>query len=227
MHILIIEDNVDIVANLYGFFEPLGYTLDVARTGTSGLAHATSAKYDVIVLDLSLPGMDGMEVCRRMREEHRVGTPVLMLTARDTVQDKWEGFEAGADDYLVKPFSMVELNARLRALVRRARKETVPDIISFGDIRIDMSIREACRKGRLLPLTPTAYTLLVALTRAAPRLVPRETLMRELWGDEPPESDSLRTHIHTLRHALDDSFEHPMLKTVPGAGYRLVANDEK
>lgn len=226
MYALIIEDNPDIVANLYGFLEPLGYTLDVAMNGATGVTRASNEHYDVIVLDLELPGLDGIEVCRQLRKEQRLATPILMLTARDTVNDKLSGFEAGADDYLVKPFSLVELEARLKALVRRARNETVDHILEFGDLRYDLSRCEAKRAGHKLALTPTGFKLLEALMRKAPALITREELMREIWGDEPPNSDALRTHIHALRQAIDRPFVHPMLRTLPGNGYRLIAHDE-
>lgn len=226
MYALIIEDNPDIVANLYGFLEPLGYTLDTAITGSAGVTLATSAPYDVIVLDLELPGLDGVEVCRQLRKERRLATPILMLTARDTVKDKLVGFEVGADDYLVKPFSLVELEARLKALVRRARNETVEHILEFGELRFDLSRSEVTRTGRKLTLTPTGYKLLEALMRKAPAIISRDALLREIWGDDPPDSDALRTHIHALRQAMDRPFVTPMLRTLPGNGYRLVNDDE-
>ena len=225
MYALIIEDNPDIVANLYGFLEPLGYTLDVALSGSAGVMRATSAHYDVIVLDLELPGLDGIEVCRTLRKEQRLATPILMLTARDTVKDKLVGFEAGADDYLVKPFSLVELEARLKALVRRARNENVEHILEFSELRYDLSLGEATRAGRKLTLTPTGYKLLETLMRKAPTIISREVLLREIWGDNPPDSDALRTHIHALRQAMDRPFVTPMLRTLPGSGYRLVNAD--
>jgi DNA-binding response OmpR family regulator len=226
VYALIIEDNPDIVANLYGFLEPLGYTLDVALTGSAGVARAISSHYDVIVLDLELPGLDGIEVCRQLRKERRLATPILMLTARDTVKDKLTGFEVGADDYLVKPFSLVELEARLKALVRRARNETVEHILEFGELRFDLSRHEATRAGHKLALTPTGYKLLESLMRKAPALITREEILREIWGDNPPDSDALRTHIHALRQAMDRPFVSPMLRTFPGNGYRLEKKDE-
>jgi len=142
MHLLIIEDNPDIIANLFGFLEPLGYTLDVARSGTAGLSGAASGRHDAIVLDLSLPGMDGIEVCRRLRDEHRVATPVLMLTARDTEHDKLVGFDAGADDYLVKPFELAELEARVRALIRRSHGHD-RNVLVHGALSFDSAARSA------------------------------------------------------------------------------------
>lgn len=226
MHVLIIEDNPDIIANLYGYLEPLGYTLDAARNGNAGVARATDSFHDAIVLDLSLPGMDGVEVCRTLRREHRLSTPILMLTARDTVHDKLTGFEVGADDYLVKPYSLPELDARLKALIRRARNEHVQSVLTFGDLRLDTSTGQATRAGKPLDLTPTGYKILTALMCAAPTLITREAIEREVWGDNPPDSDALRTHIHTLRQALDKPFPDPMLLTLPGTGYRLMVPGE-
>lgn len=221
MRILVIEDNPDILANLYGFLEPLGYVIESARTGPAGLAQAAEHRHDAIVLDLMLPGMDGLEVCRRLRQTLRQATPVLMLTARDTVQDKVVGFDAGADDYLVKPFSLVELDVRLKALSRRARGQQVQSVLFFADVRFDPATYEATRAGTPLRLTPTGYKLLTALLRAAPQVVGRVELEHEIWGDDPPDSDALRTHIHALRLALDKPFPTALLRTLPGIGYCL------
>lgn len=226
MHILIIEDNPDIIANLYAYLEPNGYTLDVARSGTAGLRSATSASYDAIVLDLSLPGTDGLDVCRLLRQQYHLSTPVLMLTARDTVQDKVSGFAAGADDYLVKPYSLPELDARLKALLRRARNEHVQNILQFAGLKLDTSLGQASRDGQILELTPTAYKILLALLRVAPRILTRDELVLQVWGDNQPDSDALRTHIHSLRRVLDKPFTYPMLLTLPAMGYRLVTADE-
>ena len=226
MNLLIVEDNPDIVANLFAYFEPLGHTLDIARNGHAGLQSASRHSYDAIILDLTMPGLDGLELCRRLREQHRIATPVLMLTARDTEQDKLAGFQAGADDYLVKPYSLRELDARLKALLRRARNELVQYVLRFDELAIDTGTGQAVRGGKTLALTPTGYKILLALLRHAPKLLSREALEREVWGDHPPESDALRTHIHALRQALDKPFGRPMLLTRPGAGYRLVGRDE-
>jgi DNA-binding response OmpR family regulator len=226
MNLLIVEDNPDIVANLFAYFEPLGHTLDIARSGDAGLQSASRNTYDAIILDLTMPGMDGLELCRRLREQYRIATPVLMLTARDTEQDKLAGFQAGADDYLVKPYSLRELDARLKALLRRARNELVQYVLRFDDLELDTGTGQAARAGKPLALTPTGYKILLALLRHAPKLLSREALEREVWDDHPPESDALRTHIHALRQALDKPFERPMLLTRPGSGYRLVGRDE-
>lgn len=226
LYILIVEDNPDIIENLYSYLEPLGYTLDIARNGNTGLALATGSTHDAIILDLSLPGLDGIEVCRSLRHDYRLATPILMLTARDTEHDKLTGFDVGADDYLVKPYSLPELDARLRALVRRSRNEHVNTTLTFGELELNTATNQVTRAGQPLNLTPTGYKILAALMRGAPGLMTRETLEREVWGDNPPDSDALRTHIHTLRQALDKPFPHPMLLTLPGTGFRLVDSDE-
>jgi DNA-binding response OmpR family regulator len=226
MRVLVIEDNPDIVSNLHDFLGPLGYELDSARTGKAGLGFLRDYPYDVIVLDLMLPGMDGLEVCRQLRNHLRVRTPLLMLTARDTIADKVAGLEAGADDYLIKPFSLAELAARLKALARRGPSLNADAVLRFGDAELDPTTREARRAGQLLRLTPTGYQLLSALLRAAPQVVTREQLEHEVWRDDRPDSDALRTHIHALRQALDKPFGTPMLRTIPGVGFRLVPPDE-
>jgi DNA-binding response OmpR family regulator len=227
LHLLIVEDNPDIVANLYEYFEPLGYTIDSARDGFAGLALAADHPYDAIVLDLMLPGLDGVELCRRLREELRRDTPVLMLTARDTVADKVLGLRSGADDYLVKPFSLPELDARLHALVRRSRGRVGHMLMRVGPLEFDPQTREASREGQRLELSPMGYRILAALMTASPAIVTRETLERELWGEALPSSDALRTHIHAVRQALDKPFPIPMLITMPGVGYRLVNPDAR
>ncbi len=139
---------------------------------------------------------------------------------------KLTGFEVGADDYLVKPYSLPELDARLKALIRRARNEHVQAVLTFGDLRLDTGTGQVTRAGQPLDLTPTGYKILTALMHAAPALMPRAVLEREVWGDNPPNSDALRTHIHTLRQVLDKPFPYPMLLTLPGTGYRLTDIDE-
>lgn len=222
MRILIVEDNPDIVANMRAFLEPLGYAFSFARNGPKGLSMACEGSFDALVLDLGLPGMDGLEVCRRLRQDHHLATPILMLTARDTLQDKVLGFQEGADDYLVKPFSMVELDLRLKALVRRVSGSAGPTVIRFADATLNLSTFQASRGGVNLRLTPTGHKLFSSLLREAPNLVRREVLEHQVWGSHPPQSDALRTHIHSLRLALDKPFSTALLMTVPGIGYKLV-----
>lgn len=226
MRALIIEDNPAILANLYGFLEPRGYTVDSAHNGYGGLALASENEYDVIVLDIMLPGLNGLELCQKLRSDLRIATPVLMLTARDRIPDKVAGFDSGADDYLVKPFSLVELDVRLRALVRRAGGgHPISSTLRFGGLLFDPELQSASRDGVKVTLTKTGYVLLRCLMAAAPRIVSRETLEHAIWGNDRPESDALRTHIHALRQAIDKPFAFPMVHTVPSVGYRLALSD--
>lgn len=230
--ILIIEDNEDILANLYAYLEPLGYEPDCARNGRMGLDMALSGHFDCIVLDIMLPGLDGLSVCRSLRREHASLVPILMLTARDTVADRVLGLEAGADDYLIKPFALKELEARIRALLRRSRPgmgggQAAGVRWTFADLSLTPSEHRAVRQGRELRLSPTGFRILSELIRAAPGLVRRQDLERLLWGDEPPEGSALRTHIHELRRELDKPFAQAMLQTVPHVGYRLSLTAEE
>jgi DNA-binding response OmpR family regulator len=223
MKLLIVEDNPDIVANLYEFLEPKGFVLDSARTGPEGLQRARNAHFDAIVLDVMLPGMEGTALCQRLRRELRRATPVLMLTARDSLDDKLLGFASGADDYLVKPFLMAELEARIHALVRRSQGRLEHAPLVAGDLSFDTVKYEVRRGGKPLALTPTGYKLLACLMQAAPRVVTRQELEHAVWGEDPPESDALRTHLHALRQAVDKPFPYRIIKTIPGVGYRVAA----
>lgn len=226
MRLLIIEDNPDIAANLAGFLEPLGYTLDFAAHGYAGLALVAQNDYDVLILDVGLPGMDGLTLCQKIRTDLKKATPVLMLTARDTVEDKVAGFESGTDDYLVKPFSMIELEARIKALARRARGTEPEQVLRVGNLTFNTRTYEAERGGQPFTLTKTGYRIFGCLMRHSPGVVTREALESAIWGDDRPDSDALRTHIHAVRQALDKVQASSMLKTVQGIGYRLVAGDE-
>ena len=223
--VLLIEDHRDIAEMVGGYLESRGYTIDFAEDGVTGLHLAVVNDYDAIVLDLMLPGLDGLAVCRKLREEARRDTPLLMLTARDTQQDKVPCLGAGADDYLVKPFDIQELEARVRALVRRRRGQLAAEVLKVADLSLDTGTLEVSRAGRPLTLTPTALKLLTVLMRASPRVVSRQDLEREVWGDLLPDSDTLRSHLYTLRKVIDRPFDRPLLHTVHGAGYRLADAD--
>ncbi len=226
MRILLIEDHQDIAANISDYFGARGDLVDHAGEGAQGLQLAAANAYDVIVLDLMLPGMDGLAVCRKLRGEAQVQTPVLILTARDLLTNKVEGFEAGADDYLVKPFSLVELGARLKALVRRSVRPAEGKVLTVGDLRFDLNTLVAEREGVAIKLNPTTRRLLNVLMQNAHRVVTRSELEHELWGNEPPEGDVLRAHMHALRSAVDKGFKQKLLHTVHGTGYRLAVVDE-
>jgi DNA-binding response OmpR family regulator len=226
MRILLIEDHQDIAANISEYFAARNDAVDHAADGNLGYQMATSQPYDVIVLDLMLPGMDGLSVCRRLRGEARLQTPILMLTAKDLLANKVDGFEAGADDYLVKPFSLVELSARLMALTRRAARLADSSVLTVGDLRFDLNTLVAERNGEPVKLNPTTRRLLTVLMKNAHRVVTKAELEHELWGDTPPEGDVLRAHMHALRAAIDKGFERKLLLTVHGTGYRLAVDDE-
>ena len=223
--ILIIEDNPDIVANIYAFFEPKGFELDNAHNGLSGLALASSNRYDVILLDVMLPGMDGTKLCKTLREELHNKTPVLMLTARDTVLDKVAGFDSGADDYLVKPFSLVELEARIKALIRRNHDEHFKHTIEVGRLCLNTEQHSVKREDKLLKLTPTGFKILHTLMSASPRVVSKTELEEKVWGHDVPSSDALRTHLHSVRAQVDKPFAKPMILTIAGVGYQIVDPD--
>lgn len=220
MKVLVVEDNRDIAENIAEYLEPLGYVLDFAYDGLAGLRLAQDQSFDAIVLDVMLPGMDGFSVCRNLRHEAGVGTPVLMLTARDQLEDKLTGFEAGVDDYVVKPFSVKELEARLKALVKRG--SGVPaETFGVADLSFDPNTQTALRAGVKLQLNPIQRKLLIHLLNNTHRVVSRNELEQLVWEDDPPDNDILRSHIYSLRSIIDKPFATNLLHTVHGVGYRL------
>lgn len=225
MYILVIEDNPDLVANLYDFLDPRGYVVDAAYNARSGLRFAQNNDYDAIILDLMLPDMDGLEACSRLRDAGR-DTPILMLTARDTLDDKLAGFASGADDYLVKPFAMQELDVRLKALARRVRGEQSREVLRVGDLMLDPATLHVERGGKTITLPPIPLKILTLLIRQSPRVVPRREIERRIWGNIRPDSDALRVHMSVLRAAIDKPFDKHLLRTVHGIGYQLAEHDE-
>jgi DNA-binding response OmpR family regulator len=224
MNVLLIEDHKDIAANIAEYFEARGNQVAHAFDGEAGLDMAQRDDYDAIVLDLMLPGIDGLSVCRQLRATNSARVPILMLTAKDLVADKVEGFEAGADDYLVKPFSLAELDVRLKALIRRSRPAEVQRTLNVGDLKFDLDTLEAERAGVAIKLNPTTRRILVVLMQNANRVVTRAELEKELWGEQPPEGDFLRAHMHALRAAIDKNFPDKLLHTVHGIGYRIATD---
>ncbi len=224
MRILVVEDNRDIAANLGDYLEDRGHTVDYAADGVTGLHLAVVNDFDAIVLDLNLPGMDGLEVCRKLRQEGRKQTPVLMLTARDSLENKLEGFDSGADDYLVKPFALQEVEARLSVLARRG-KAAQPRVLLVADLEYNLDTLEVRRGGKLLQLNPTALKILQSLMESSPSVVTRQELETRVWGEELPDSDSLRVHIHGLRAAVDKPFPKALIQTRHGIGYRIADPD--
>ena len=225
LHILVIEDNPDLAANVCDFLEAKGHIADVAGDGITGLHLAITKKYDAIVLDIILPGMDGFTLCKKFREEAKQTTPVLMLTARDALDDRVAGLECGADDYVLKPFALRELEARLKALVRRSKSGVTTSVLQVADLEFDPELVKVSRGTRAINLPPIPLKLLENLMRASPRVIKREELERAVWGDAPPDSDALRSHMHTLRTAIDGPNEPPLIHTQRGIGYRIAPPD--
>lgn len=225
MRILVIEDNQDILANVADYLGMKGHVVDCAQDGLSGLHLAATEHYDMIVLDIMLPGIDGYQVCRRLRDDARRDTPIIMLTARDVLADRLQGFQAGADDYLLKPFALAELMARIEAIQRRSsggRRR----LLQIGDLSYDLDTLRVSRSGQLLKLNPIGYKLLEVLMQRSPAVVRREALEDVLWGEDSPDSNSLRSHIHQLRQTIDKPFTKPLLHTVHGVGYRLAEHPD-
>ena len=219
--ILLIEDHQDIAEMMFDFFEQRDYTLDYAADGAVGLVLANENRYDIIILDLMLPRVDGIEVCRRLRTDSGNSTPILMLTARDTLEDKITGLNVGADDYLVKPFDINELEARVNALIRRNRGDMSNEILRVGDLTFDTGTFIVKRGDQQINLSPVGFKLLKILLKASPQLVPRREIERTIWGDLPPDSDALRSHMYNLRKAIDRPFSNSLLHTVQSQGYRI------
>jgi DNA-binding response OmpR family regulator len=222
MRILVIEDHRDIAENIGDYLAPKGHELDYAADGITGLHLAVTNDYDVIVLDLMLPALDGLDVCRKLREEAKNTTPVLMLTARDQLDNKVQGFRAGADDYLVKPFALKELEVRLEALRRRGRGAAQARVLRVADLEFDPDTQAVKRASQRIELNPSLRTLLGVLMANTHRVVRRAELESALWGDDPPDADVLRAHIYALRTAIDKPFGRKLLHTVHGTGYRLT-----
>jgi DNA-binding response OmpR family regulator len=226
MHLLIVEDNPDLLENLSDFFEARGHAVDLAYNGLTGLRFASEKRYDVIVLDLMLPGMDGLEVCARLRRDE-CDTPILMLTARDTLGDKLKGFECGADDYLVKPFALLELEVRIMALLRRGRGTAARMQLVVEDLSFDLERMRVERAGRRIDLGPIPLQILKLLMYRSPAVVRREELEHAVWGNNPPDSDALRAHMHALRSAVDRESNVPLVHTLRGIGYQLAGPDDR
>jgi len=221
MKILVIEDDADIASNIGQYFEDKGHRLDFAYNGTHGLAMALAERFDLIILDLMLPGKDGITLCHEFRQQTAHDTPILMLTARDTLDDKISGFEAGTDDYLVKPFSLRELEVRVLALVRRGQGSKDWAIIRIDDLELNQDTMQVSRASQPIKLKPKAFRILTYLMQHTGRVISRQELIDHIWPIDPPEGDPLRVHIHSLRREIDKPFDHDLIHTVHGVGYRF------
>lgn len=218
-NVLLVEDHQELAEAVGEYLEASQCIVDYAADGLTALHLAVTESYDVIVLDIMLPGLDGLEVCKRLRNDADMTTPIIMLTARDQLEDKLAGFDVGADDYLVKPFDMPELEARIEAMVRRAKG--IATTYTIGPLHMDASTMEVTRDGQAIKLSKTLFEILQILMRESPRVVPRNKIEQELWGDDLPDSDTLRSHMYNLRRALDRPFPEPMMHTHTGQGYSV------
>ena len=225
LQILIVEDQLDIARNIADYLEAKGHVLDFATQGQQGLDLALNNHYDLLILDLNLPVMDGLVVCQQVRAKSPRHIPILMLTARDSIDDKVSGFTVGADDYLTKPFSLQELEVRCMALSRRHVLQS-ENVVNIGPLQLDKKRQTVQRAGQLLNLSTMGYRILTVLIDAYPQVVSRSQLSQQLWGDEPTESDALRSHIYQLRTVLDKPFSFALLKTRHGVGFVLDVSEE-
>ncbi|HEX5732335.1 MAG TPA: response regulator transcription factor [Blastocatellia bacterium] len=220
MRILIVEDEQKMAAFIKRGLEEEGAAVDVAADGEDGLFQATAGNYDLIILDISLPRLDGLEVCRRLRSE-RVSTPILLLTARDSIEMKVSGLDSGADDYLTKPFAFAELLARLRALGRRNRAE-VNMRLEVGDLKLDPLTRRVTRSGRLIQLTSKEFALLECFMRHPDQVLSRTILAEKVWDETfDTFTNVIDVYVNYLRNKIDRDFSPKLIHTVRGAGYVL------
>jgi DNA-binding response OmpR family regulator len=220
--LLIVEDDRDLARNLIDYLDIQGYAPDYAPDGHSALQLLAANSYDLIVLDLMLPGIDGIAVCKRIRQELFSRVPIVMLTAKDDIDVKISAFDIGADDYVIKPVAMRELEARIRALIRRASQEKDNAVLVVGDLRFDTGTMKIERAGQVIVMPPVPTKILSLLMRHSPNVVHRLAIQREIWGDEPGDNHALIVHMHTLRNAVDKPFEQQLIHTVRGFGYRIA-----
>lgn len=218
MLVLLVEDNRALAEHIIEYLALDDIECDYTARGDHALKLAQQHPFDIIVLDINLPGMDGLSVCRQLREEGN-HTPILMLTARDAIENKLEGFHVGADDYLVKPFNLSELEARVKALAKRPALSKSQ--LHIADLTLDLSLREAYRQTQLLTLHPIGWKILVALAKASPTPMTRQQLEYVIWQDSPPDSDALKSHLYQLRKVINKPFKTPLLHTLRNVGVVL------
>jgi DNA-binding response OmpR family regulator len=220
LNILLIEDNTVIAKQITEFLSAHHWQIDYADTAKLGIQLACENIFDVILLDLNLPDMDGLEVCATIKKQAQVIPPVLMLTARDSFADKAAGFKQGADDYLTKPFDLRELVLRCQALAKRSNLHQSSNITA-GTLELKLSARSALIEGKECALTSIGFSLLTLLVKAYPEPISRSLIIHKIWADAPPESDALKSHIYALRKALARHPSAPHIKTVMNLGFRL------
>lgn len=221
---LLVEDNVSLAQTVIAYFDLEGIDCDYASNGSQGLELALLNDYQVILLDINLPRINGLEVCEMIRKQG-VDIPVMMLTARDSLEDKLAGFDAGTDDYLVKPFELRELVARVKALFNRRSLHSMK--LEVGPLVMDLSLKTICREGQKLKLTPTCWKLLEILMRESPNVVSREKMQNAIWTEpDLPDSNVLKVHLYKLRQQVDKPFSIKLIQTVSSHGVAIrVPND--
>jgi len=224
IRMLIVEDHAGLAANLLEFFDSDRYILDFASDGLTALHLIATNEYDVIILDVMLPGLSGFEVCRRIRGDARCATPVIIMTSKDQLQDKEQGFNVGADDYLVKPFDLRELQLRVEALFRRKAGYAGTAGIGIPGVHFDPgTFTVSTDHGEQLELSGTAARIFEELIKAYPGFLSYAEIQARVWGEREVDMNTLRTHVYSLRKLLQDTFRYPMIKTMHGRGYRLLA----
>ncbi len=222
MKVLIVDDSHNLSETIADYLELEGMVIDCAYHGEAAINLVSENSYDVIIMDIMMPKIDGITAVRKLREELYCNTPILFLTAKDSLDDKVAAFKAGGDDYLLKPFAMEELTLRLHALSNRGPRQDI-GTLSFADININTQTDAVTRAEQPIKLSRIQLTILKVLIKRAPSIVSRQDVTDAVWGDESPPSDALRSHIYGLRTALNKGFEESRLETIHGQGYRLKA----
>ena len=223
---LLVEDDQDIAENIIDYLDTYGCITDYAMSGEQALEMLRDNTFDAVVLDLNLPKMNGFEICLHIRNTLRLNVPVLILTARVLLDDKKQGFECGADDYLTKPFDLEELAMRLKALMRRSHKN-ITSIFQVADLTLDPENGIVTRGGKEVVLSHVGFKILHKLMERSPGIVKREEIIYDIWHDDPPMSDSLKSHFFSLRQLVDKPFEKQLLYSIRGRGYKIDDNFKK
>ena len=223
-HILVVDDDEGIRSLLKQFLNENGYLVNTASNALEAKEKISIIKFDLLVLDIMMPGKSGLEFISE--NKNNLNVPIILLTAKGEASERVEGLETGADDYLLKPFELEELSARLRALLRRNAGISSQSDLKVADLILCRQTEVVTRRGIELNLTPTGKKILALLMKEAPNVVSRKRLEKEIWGDMPPDSDALRSHLYTLRKIVDKPFDHPLIHTVQSSGFRMSVNDD-